>query len=257
MSGISDTGKPLELANVRLHDLTFEEITALAEKTITEKVTSLFIITLDIIGAYKSIFDAEYHGCIMNCDLVTCDGAGMKLLSMMKYPRHIKNKVSGVDLAARLLRAADEKKYRVAFIGSRKETIALLEEKIRAAHPGIADPYFHNGYFGAREFSSIVSGLAGAKRKPDIIFFGLGNPAQEKTINSIRRIFPGTVMIGVGGSFDVMSGALKRAPLVMQRCYLEWLYRLWQEPSRIFRMMNIPKYIVYAVICEALKWMGK
>jgi len=133
----------------------------------------------------------------------------------------------------------------------------LLEEKIRADHPGIADPFFHNGYFDSREFSSIVARLAGAKSRPDIIFFGLGNPVQEKTINSIRGIFPGTVMIGVGGSFDVMSGALKRAPLIMQKCYLEWLYRLWQEPSRIFRMMNIPKYIVYAVICEALKWLRK
>jgi len=173
----------------------------------------------------------------------------------MKYPRQIKNKVSGVDLAERLLRVADDKKYRVAFIGSREETIKKLEGKIKAEYPGIADPFFHDGYFDAREFSSIVARLVGSK--PDVIFFGLGNPVQEKTINAVRRLFPGTVMVGVGGSFDVMSGALKRAPLIMQRFYLEWLYRLWQEPSRIFRMINIPKYIIYVFICEALKWMRK
>lgn len=255
MSSVCESEKTIRLANVRLHDLTFDEIIELSERTIAGKASSLFVVTLDIIGAYKSIFDAEYHDCIMNCDLVTCDGAGMKLLSMMKYPRHIKNKVSGVDLAARLLRLADEKKYRVAFIGSREETIKKLEEKITAGYPGIAAPFFHDGYFDARGFSSIVARLAGLK--PDIIFFGLGNPAQEKAINSVRRIFPGAVMIGVGGSFDVMSGVLKRAPLIMQKLYIEWLYRLWQEPSRIFRMLNIPKYIIYAVICEALKWTEK
>lgn len=244
----------LRLANARLHDLTFDQISGEAARTIAEKKGPLFIVTLDIIGSYKSLFDAEYRRAIEDAGIVTCDGSGMKLLTMLRYPRHIVNKVSGVDLAARLLDDASAAGYRAAFIGAKQEVVAMLAETVSRRWPGLGGTYFHHGYFTPAERSSVIERLV--RTRPEIILFGLGNPAQEKLINSIKRLFPGSVMIGVGGSFDVMSGRLSRAPLFMQKACLEWLYRLWQEPSRFTRMLCIPKYIAYVMYCEVKRWMA-
>jgi len=255
MMAPSDTLRKVNFSNVALDDYSFDELLCLCERTISEKKKNLFIVTLDIIGAYKMLFDANYAAAVSSADVVTCDGSGLKLLSFIKYPEHVRNKISGVDLAARLLGLADARGFKIAFVGSSPGVIAALEKKVAADYPGMPVPYFHHGYFSAAEGACVAERLG--RQKPDVLLVGMGNPVQEKFISSISRLLSGSVMIGVGGSFDVMSGSLKRAPAFMQRNYLEWAYRLYQQPSRIFRMLNIPKYILFTLACEVYRWFRK
>ena len=245
----------LGIANIELDDLCFDEIIEYCKIVIKNKTGNLFIVTLDILGAYNSIFDARYASIISGADIITCDGAGLKMLSFIKGAARIKNKVSGVDLSEKLLAAAAREGYKIAFIGARPDVIERLEAKINSKYAGISGAFFHHGYFDAGGRAAIMERLCAFK--PDIALIALGNPAQEKFISQIRPFLKGAVLMGVGGTFDVLSGSLKRAPAVMQKLYLEWLYRLYQQPSRILRMINIPKYILFVLFSEAIKWVLK
>ncbi len=249
-------GKPrLEMANIELDDLSFAEIVEYSKIIINEKKRNLFIVTLDILGAYNSLFDERYAVIAGGADIITCDGAGLKMLSYIKTPRNIKNKVSGVDLSEKFLELAAREGFRVAFIGAKPEVVERLEAEVGSKYKGIAECFYHHGYFDARGRAAIIERLS--KFAPDIVLVALGNPAQEKFIADLGPFLKGAVMMGVGGTFDVLSKTLRRAPAVMQKLYLEWLFRLYQQPSRILRMTNIPKYILYALFSEAVKWLRK
>lgn len=245
----------LVLANIELDDLSFDEIIEYCNLTIKNKNGNLFIVTLDILGAYNSLFDERYASIINGADIITCDGAGLKMLSFIKGAARIKNKVSGVDLSEKLLAAAARKGYKTAFIGARPEVIERLKTKVENDYTGAGECFFHHGYFDAGGRAAIIERLS--TLKPDIALIALGNPAQEKFINDLAPFLKGAILMGVGGTFDVLSGSLKRAPAIMQQLYLEWLYRLYQQPSRILRMTNIPKYILYVLFSEAVKWIRK
>ena len=245
----------LALANIELDDLSFDEIIEYCNLTIKNKTGNLFIVTLDILGAYNSLFDERYASIISGADIITCDGAGLKMLSFIKGAARIKNKVSGVDLSEKLLAAAAREGYKTAFIGARSEVIERLKTKVENEYAGTGECFFHHGYFDAGGRAAIVERLS--VLRPDMALIALGNPAQEKFISDLAPFLKGTILIGVGGTFDVLSGSLKRAPAVMQKFYLEWLYRLYQQPSRILRMTNIPKYILYVLFSEAVKWIRK
>lgn len=245
----------LALANIELDDLSFDEIAEYSKIIINAKKSNLFIVTLDILGAYGCIFDERHAALVSGADIITCDGAGLKLLSFIKGARRIKNKVSGVDLSAKLLELASREGLRVAFVGARPGVVERLEAVVREKYPGCGECFYHHGYFDAGGRAAIIERLAGFA--PDILLAALGNPAQEKFIADLSPFLKGAVMMGVGGTFDVMSGTLRRAPAVMQKLYLEWLFRLYQQPARIYRMLNIPKYIFYALVSEAIKWAWK
>lgn len=245
----------LALANIELDDLSFDEITKYCNLTIKNKTCNLFIVTLDILGAYNSLFDERYASIISGADIITCDGAGLKMLSFIKGAARIKNKVSGVDLSEKLLSTAAREGYKTAFIGARPEVIERLKAKVENEYAPAGECFFHHGYFDPDGRAAIIERLS--KFKPDIALIALGNPAQEKFINDLAPFLKGTILMGVGGTFDVLSGSLKRAPAIMQKFYLEWLYRLYQQPSRILRMTNIPKYILYVLFSEAVKWIRK
>lgn len=243
--------KRLIFANIVLDDFSFDEILILIDETIKNKTKNLFIITLDILGAYNSIFDNYHKKLIMNADIVTCDGAGLKLLTFLKGKNHIKNKVSGVDLTEVILQHASKKNLKVAFIGSKSNVIDILSNTIPKKYPGCLDFFFHHGYFNEDYHETLIKKIM--EFQPDVLFVALGMPKQEKFISTISTYLKGVVMMGVGGTFDVLANVLKRAPKFMQKFYLEWLFRLYQEPKRFVRMLNIPKYIVYALFCELFK----
>src|SRR5690606_29549237 len=100
---------------------------------------------------------------------------------------------------------------------------------------------YRNGYFGEDEDDEVVEQIRQAK--PDMLFVGRSLLTQEPWIAKYKDRLNVPVMMGVGGSFDILSGKLKRAPVVMQRLQLEWLYRLLQEPKRIGRMLVLPRFV--------------
>lgn len=142
-------------------------------------------------------------------------------------------RITGVDLAAHLLKAAGQNGRSVYLLGAKEEVVSALAKKLLEEYPDITVNY-HNGYDGDKDavFDSI------AALSPDLVLVGLGVPAQELLIYRHLPKFTKGVLVGVGGSFDVLSGSKKRAPSFFVKTNTEWLYRIAKEPQRLGRFWN-------------------
>ena len=117
----------------------------------------------------------------------------------------------------------------------------VTKEKIAKDYPGIELVGAEDGYF-KDDLQIVANRIENAK--PDMVFAAIGFPRQEELISLLRQAEVPAVMMGVGGSFDVFSGAVKRAPEVFQKTHLEWFYRLITNPTRFKRMLALPEFVV-------------
>ena len=143
-------------------------------------------------------------------------------------------RVTGPDLMLRLMEISPAKGYRHFFYGSTEETLERMKKRLAVDYPGLqvcgmVSPPFRE--LSAEEDAAIVEQINGAR--PDFIWVGLGAPKQEIWMNRHQGRVNG-LMIGVGAGFDYYAGNIRRAPMWMQKCSLEWLYRLLQDPRRLF-----------------------
>lgn len=182
---------------------------------------------------------------INSAELVIPDGIGVQIgLKILGYKV---KRIPGIVFARKILENSVSNNLRVALIGSRPEVIEKTVEKLKVEIPGINIVFSHDGYFKDDEklFNDIINS------SPDIVFFALGAPRQEECIYSIKKSLPKAIMIGIGGSFDVWSGNVQRAPEIYQNLGLEWLYRTVKEPKRLKRIFpTLPKFI-FSVIKES------
>ncbi len=156
----------------------------------------------------------------------------VKTAKMLKY--NLKERITGIDLATALLEECNKKHYKLALLGAKEEVLTALISKINSTYPNISIVKYQDGYTNKNDefFEELVT------LKPDVCLVALGIPNQEKLIYKHLNNFNKGVFVGVGGSFDVLSGTKKRAPKLFQKLNLEWLYRLIKEPKRIKRFYN-------------------
>lgn len=160
---------------------------------------------------------------------VTPDGVSVvKAMRICGLPAA--ERITGVDLAEKLLKLAGEEKKSVYLLGAKEEVAAALSKKLKREYPEMTLRY-HNGYDGDKD--EIFGEIAGAA--PDLVLVALGVPAQELLIARHLGEFQKGVFVGVGGSFDVLSGMKRRAPAFFVKTNTEWLYRILREPSRLGR----------------------
>lgn len=168
------------------------------------------------------------------------DGVGILLASKLKKG-NITSRVTGVDMMARLLKFAAEEKHPIYLYGAKKEVIDLAAANIARDYPGIEIAGLTDGYEQDEEALIQRINDSGAK----IIFVALGSPKQElwiqRNINKLQNVL---VFQGVGGSFDVFSGTVKRAPAIFRKFGIEWLYRLVSDPRRMKRQLNLPRFLI-------------
>ena len=144
-------------------------------------------------------------------------------------------RVTGPDLMRELLKESGTKHYRHYFYGSTQETLDILREKITEKYPGAVIAGMYSPPFRpltADEDAKIVEKINAAK--PDFVWVGLGAPKQERWMAAHENRVQ-ALMLGVGAAFDYEAGNIRRTPAWMQRCNLEWLYRLMQDPKRLFK----------------------
>jgi len=164
--------------------------------------------------------------------LILADGMSV-LWSLRASGRRIPERVTGVDLMARLLAAAGQHKLRVYFLGARREVIMALVEQTRVQYPGIEIAGFKDGYFRPDDHLKIVEEIRASKA--DLLFVGMPTPFKETWCERHRERLNVPVIIGVGGSFDVLAGFIRRAPRWVQSLGLEWLWRLLMEPRKLWK----------------------
>lgn len=147
---------------------------------------------------------------------------------------NVTERITGIDIAENLLNLANENNYSVYLFGAKEEVISMLVDKIKKEYSKINILGYSNGYVQNKDL--IMQDII--KKKPDICMIALGIPHQEKIIAKYFAHAQKGIFIGVGGSFDVLSGTKKRAPKLFIKLNLEWLYRIITEPSRLKRFWN-------------------
>lgn len=210
-----------------------------------ERFYPCHIVTLNPEIAWAAQRDPAYAKAIEEAGLVVPDGIGVVLAARLKGLA-IPERVAGYDLLQKLLVLAAAKEYRVFMLGAAPgvaERAAVLAE---AAYPGLDVVGTADGYFKSDEEGDLIERISALNC--DMLFCALGPPRPaEIWINAHLAELNVGIAMGVGGSFDVMTGKVTRAPLWMQRLGLEWLHRVIQEPRRIRRLMVIPKFMLAVI----------
>jgi N-acetylglucosaminyldiphosphoundecaprenol N-acetyl-beta-D-mannosaminyltransferase len=189
--------------------------------------------------------DSELAAILANADLVVPDGAGVVWAARYQGYTMVE-RVAGYDLAQNLLARAAAKGYRVFLFGSQPDIVEKAKTVAIERYPGLCIVGTRHGFFTAEDEPAIIQEIA--ELKPDILLAALGVPKQEKWLAKNLTKLNVPICMGVGGTFDVMAGAVKRAPLWMQRTSLEWLFRLLCQPQRAIRMLALPKFVLKVML---------
>lgn len=225
-----------------------EAVTKLTEDVLKKKRS--FVVTANAEIIMMAQDDPEYKKILtQTSDLILPDGAGTVWAgNYLGYV--IPERVAGYDLYLRLLKEAAKNNIPVYFFGGKPGIAEEAAEEGKRRWPGLKVAGCRNGYFSADEESEIIEGInrSGAV----MLFAALGAPKQEKWLAKNRELLTPCLLMGIGGSFDVLAGKVQRAPKWMQDAKLEWLFRLVKQPSRFGRMLALPKF-VFAVRREKRK----
>ncbi len=229
---------------LRLHCVTLADAEVCAAGFI-ERGTPRMIVTADASGIIRALDDPEMREILNSADLVTPDGAGVVLAArILGLP--IRDRCPGCDLVERLCQVARDHGRSVYLFGAAPGVADDAARNLQARVEGLAVSGCRDGYFTPEDEPGIVAEIKAAN--PAVLFVALGIPRQEKWIQRYMQELDVPVCIGIGGSFDVISGRKKRAPKWMQQAGLEWLYRTAKEPSRLPRLKALPRIVWLAAI---------
>ena len=181
-----------------------------------------------------------------SADLVLADGAGV-VWAAKRLGAGVPERVAGFDLTQELLARAAISGHRIFWLGAAPGIAESAAQAASQRHPGLITVGIHDGYFAPddRTIPQMVR-----EARPDILLCALGVPKQEKWLREHLDKLQVPVSIGIGGTFDVMAGKVKRAPVWMQRAGLEWSYRLIRQPSRLIRMLALPKFALRVLLAS-------
>ena len=180
----------------------------------------------------KASRDPQLRRIINECALVNVDGMPVVWASRL-LGKPLKERVTGIDLFGTIVKRSAVKGWRVFFLGASEEVVRSIREHYARELPRLTIAGYHNGYWNADEEPAIVAQVASSR--PDLLFVAISSPRKEEFLRRHQATMKVPFAMGVGGTFDVVVGKVKRAPRWMQRCCLEWFYRFLQEPKRMFR----------------------
>jgi N-acetylglucosaminyldiphosphoundecaprenol N-acetyl-beta-D-mannosaminyltransferase len=197
----------------------------------------------------KAAKDAELRRIINACPLISVDGMPL-LWAARLIGKRLKERVTGIDLFQRLVERAAEKGWRVFFLGARREVVQALAARYRSQYPALQVAGYRDGYWQAEEEPAVARSIA--ESRADLLFVAISSPHKERFLSRYQAQMNVPFAMGVGGSFDVVVGKVKRAPRWMQRCGLEWFYRFLQEPRRMFRRYFIDDSYLFWLLLKEL-----
>lgn len=187
---------------------------------------------------------------VNSCGVINADGASVVMASKF-LKKSLPERVAGIDLMQELVKRSAERKHSIYLLGAKKEIVEKTAEVLRNQYLSINIVGIHDGYFKDDDWDDISQEIK--EKNPDIVFVGITSPLKEYLIEYLQQNGNNCVFMGVGGSFDVISGAISRAPMWMQKMNLEWLFRVMKEPRRLFKRYFVGNVtFIKAVIKEKI-----
>ena len=228
---ILGTNPRITILNTTIDVLSFQETVDLVEEYVKKKIPlHLMGVNADKINELNK--NERLKQIINSCGIINADGVSViKASKFLGKP--LPERVAGIDLMQSLIELCEKKGYSVYLLGAKQEIVENTAEILKKKYPKIKIIGIHNGYFKENDWPEISKELQ--DKKPDFVFVGITSPIKEYLIEFLQSDGNNCVFMGVGGSFDVISGAIRRAPLWMQKSGMEWLFRVIQEPKRLFK----------------------
>lgn len=228
----------VKLQGLNVDSFTFEEAIEYA-KTISGQV-----VTINPEMINNAVQNPEFAEIINNAELVIPDGIGVQIgLKILGYNVR---RIAGIEFSRRMIEECAKSEQSVALVGAKPEIVQKAKENLEHEIQGLYVTYAHDGYF--KDDDEILNELK--IRQPRLVLCALGSPKQEEFILKAKKLLPDALFVGVGGSFDVWSGVVERAPEIYQKLGLEWLYRTVKEPKRFKRIFPTLPLFVLKVLRE-------
>ncbi len=244
----------INICNIPVDSLTMKETIQLIDKAIHDNkaIHHVVINAAKVVNAQK---DEALKESIVSCDIINADGQAIVWASrFLNNP--LPERVAGIDLMENLVKLAAEKKRRIFFLGAKEEVVREVVNVYTKLYNVDIIAGYRNGYFTKEEEETVAKQIAASGAS--ILFVAMSSPKKEIFLNTYKHLIQTPFIMGVGGSFDVVSGLVKRAPLWMQKSGLEWFYRVIQEPGRMWkRYLFGNSQFIYLVIKEKMKQIFK
>ena len=221
----------IEMMGCQIDNLSMEETLGRVEQFIASGQPHQHVV-VNVDKLVKASRDAELRQIINDCALINVDGMPVVWASRL-LGKPLKARVAGVDLFEALMQRASAKNWRVFLLGAREEVVSGVKSIYEKKYPGLVVAGYRNGNWKADEEAVVVEQVKAAQA--DLLFVAISSPKKEQFLGQYQAEMKIPFAMGVGGTFDVAVGRVKRAPLWMQNNGLEWFYRFLQEPRRMFK----------------------
>lgn len=219
----------VKLQGFNIDTFTFDEALQYAEKG--------QVVTINPEMILSARRNADFAEIINSAELVIPDGIGVQL--GLKILGHNVRRIAGIEFGRKLIDKFASQP--TAFVGAKPEIITKAVENLKKEVPNLNAVYVQDGYF--KDDDRVLDELTAAN--PKLVLVALGSPKQEIFIAKAKKLLPNALFIGLGGSFDVWSGVVERAPEIWQKLGLEWLYRTVKEPKRFKRIFpTLPLFVL-------------
>ena len=221
----------INLLGTDLWPMTMQDVITQCDEHIKQK-SKLLIGVANVAKVVNARNNSELHESLLEADFVIADGLPLVWLSKI-CGKALPERVAGIDIMFELLALANTRQYGVYFLGAKPHVVEKVVQLTTVQYPNVRIAGYRDGYFTPEEEMVVAEHIQ--KSKADILFVAITPPKKEIFLRKYSEMMGVTVCHGVGGSFDVFAGVTKRAPLWMQKSALEWLFRVMQEPKRMWK----------------------
>lgn len=236
----------IEMMGCHIDNLSMEETLQTIENFIRSGKPHQHVV-VNVDKLVKASRDAGLRQIINECALINADGMPVVWASRL-LGKGLKERVAGVDLFEALMSRASQRGWRVFLLGAREEVVSGVRHLYQNKYPGLQFAGCRNGYWKPDEEREVVEQIKAANA--DLLFVAISSPKKEQFLGKYQEEMKIPFAMGVGGTFDVAVGKVKRAPLWMQKAGLEWFYRFLQEPRRMFRRYFIDDMAFFGLLTK-------
>ena len=191
--------------------------------------------------------DEEFYNILRGADLATPDSVGVVIGGKLQK-KPLKQRIPGQMYFRKVLEVGEKEGWTFYLLGGKDDVPALAAENLKKIYPNIKIVGYHEGFFEKDSEEDVIAEIN--RLKPNVLFVAMGAPIQEKWIENHKHELKVDVAAGQGGTFDYEAGKIKRAPVIFQKLGIEWFWRLMLQPSRIFRMIVLPIYLMKIVFTK-------
>ena len=237
-----------ELLGIPIDILTFDETVGRAADAMERRQLTQHV-AINAAKLVKAQHDEELWRDIVESHIVGIDGMGIVWAARLLGIR-VPERVAGVDLMERLLALCAERGFHPYLLGARREVVERAVARARGRWPDLQFAGYRDGYFSQDEEQNVVAAIRDAKA--DCLFIGMPTPRKERFLHLYRDSLNVPFIMGVGGGLDVLAGQVRRAPTAMQNAGLEWLYRIYQEPRRMWWRYASTNFVFAGLVGKAL-----